>query len=276
MKARCRNCGEIFEYEENKGVCPACKRYNSLRKEEPQKQKATNKELKNASSIDKEETKKINDKKIENKSSKNTSKTTDKKKVLTKNDVEIVRKKEVIDIQDDARDEKNKKMLYALIAALVIIFILPTISFILNDDTELIGHEGYNLMQEDRSVSIDGSEMNQLVIRKIGYTQKKNYMYIEYETNLESLAENGYEIFFSVIDDNGIRDIKPTKYQRVVLKHGKDENGVEEADTYYTKCIFDYTMPETRIKGLKVLSQQVYYDGENRIIESQSSQEIRL
>lgn len=219
MKVKCGNCGEVFEYEENKKVCPKCKQFCTLPKEKENKA-PINKKIKEKNKVEPE---------------------SEKKETI---------QTETIDLSDVAEKRKSKKNFYIIITLFLAIIILPISMGLFSDPSEKInGPDGTIVSTETRRIILSEVYNDVFYVEKIGYTNSGN-LYVMYESNIYGFADCGYEINFSVTDVEGnVIPLGCLRSSYAVLK--------DETESYVTKAIFNYTKDNNRIISFNVTVKDI-------------------
>ena len=199
MKVKCGYCGTIFDYEENKKVCPNCKKFSTL----PEQKKTE--EIKIKPEIKEEESN------IEKKSD------------------------ETVDLSEITEKRKGKKNFYILITLFLAIVILPLSMGLFSDSSEKInGPDGTIISTELKKITLNSALNDLFYIEKIGYTNNGK-LYIMYESNIHGFAECGYEINFSVKDIEGnIIPLGCTSSDFTVLRGENNDSYLTKAIFDYT------------------------------------------
>lgn len=267
MQVKCV-CGEVFDYEENRKVCPKCKKFYPLPDESKKKlgffdeikketkeaaidiknDKLVRQGKKTISTIkDKEkESLKEDNTKIKNNPSDNKNLKKKESKKKKENDIKTLFSKKEIEWQD--------KSIKRIVAIFIIIVFVPALLFAMNDSaTKINGSDGTIISRVNKTYPISSAGYN-LTIEKMGYTNKGK-LYVQYSSNIYGFAEMGYSIEYAVLTESGnIIPLAATdsdfdyEYSTTVDEYGFEE----ESYVYTTRAMFNYTNKEERISALRI------------------------
>ncbi len=270
MKVICNNCGAEFDFEENRGVCPKCKKFHSQKNDkkdnfsifnkkeekdikpkslkeelEQSKEKVAPKENKQTENVDK----KSNIDKSKIKQDKNKVKKTENKIVNKPDNKENFEPKRLFNRKED---EKQRKYLIMIIALFVLIILIPITNALLVDKAQEVGGGGTLLSSVNQRYTINSSNNYLLEIKEVGYTNRGN-LYIEYESNILGFADYGYEIEMYVNDEEGNTTL--LKYKASDLKYIENEDYY----TYRTRATSDYTSKNIRPVSIRIVISDVTF-----------------